>query len=119
VTRIHNATASNTALPHDSRPVFFGHIFLSFETIDQKWLSSPRSLEFCGHVYDGIKLSPGSSQLSPDEIQFIFMHSLGYKDDAAIFSSTSFPAWFSIVIPFTSVYVVAITAFVLRSQNNA
>ncbi len=78
-------------------PVFFGHLNVPFTFPNPH----PRSqaLMFCGHVYDGVKFSPGSSQLPPDELQDIFSRYIGEESDAAIFSCFSFPAWFSFEIP--------------------
>ncbi len=79
-------------------PIFFGHVFFPFAADDDH--AASQQLLFCGHVYDGVKLSPGSSQLPPEELQDIFLNQLdNMRIDAAIFSSTSFQSWFSIEIP--------------------
>ncbi len=99
VTRRSSPTSYGSPTPHETLPVFFGHIYLEFASI-RSFLPKSQSLEYCGHIYGprAIKLSPGSSQLSPNEIQLI-SDRLGYVDDAAIFSASSFPSWFTIIIP--------------------
>jgi hypothetical protein len=76
--------------------VFFGHLRLQLSPIDPVFKT--KALAFCAHVYDGVTLSPGSSQLSPGQLQSIFKK-CGMTDDAAIFSTESFPDWFSIEVP--------------------
>ncbi len=90
-------------------PIFFGHILVPFAAIDE-WLPTSQTLNYCVHVYDGVRLSPGSSQLPPDVLQDILDERLKWdKDemvDAAIFSSASFPDWFKITIPDMNKYVL-------------
>jgi hypothetical protein len=85
-------------------PVFFGHVFFPFAIGDKH--AASQQLLFCAHIYEGVKLSPGSSQLPPDVLQDIFSNQLQEMNiDAAVFSSTSFPSWFSIEIPDFPEYV--------------
>jgi hypothetical protein len=81
--------------------VFFGHINnVPFKSLDPH--PRTQALKYCAHVYDGVSFSPGSSQLSPDELQYVFTTYMRVEIDAAIFSCVSFPSWFSIQVPGSS-----------------
>jgi hypothetical protein len=53
-----------------------------------------QSLQFCAHVYDGVSLSPGSSQLPLDQLQDTFARRLKSNLDAKVFLCDSFPSEF-------------------------
>jgi hypothetical protein len=78
--------------PYEELPFFFGHINFAF--FECPFATSQR-LEFCAHVYGVVTLSPGSSQLSPEELGDIFVNRIGMEIDPAVFSALSFPSWFA------------------------
>jgi hypothetical protein len=89
ITRIYTSRAMG---PYEDFSIFFGHINFVFSE-DISCASTPVR-EFCSSAYGHVKLSPGSSQLPPDEIGDILVNRLEMFDDPAIFSALSFPSWF-------------------------
>jgi hypothetical protein len=79
--------------PYEEFPLFFGHLNIAF--FENPPLSGTRRVQFCSHAYGILTLSPGSSQLPPEELGDIFANRILQYVDPAVFSSTSFPSWFA------------------------
>ncbi len=90
ITRIYTTRAMG---PYEELPFFFGHI--NFNFLDCPRPATLQDLKYCSHVYGVTTLSPGSSQLPPEELGYIFTKRINEDIDPAVFSTLSFPAWYA------------------------